>query len=52
MSDVLELAAANLLTPMMLCFALGLIAALSRSQMTVPVAAARPWGLYLLCAIG
>lgn len=52
MSGVLELAAANLLTPMILCFALGLIAALSRSELTVPEAAAKALSIYLLFAIG
>lgn len=52
MADVFELAVANLLTPMILCFALGLVAALSRSELTVPEAAAKALSIYLLFAIG
>ena len=52
MGDILALAAANLLTPMILCFALGLAAALARSDLSVPEAAAKTMSLYLLFAIG
>ena len=52
MQDVLSLAAENLLSPMILCFALGLIAALARSELTVPEAAAKALSIYLLFAIG
>ena len=41
MQDILTLAGANLLTPMILCFALGLAAALARSELSVPEAAAK-----------
>ena len=52
MTDILTLAAQNLLTPMILCFALGLAAAIARSDLTVPEAAAKMMSLYLLFAIG
>jgi hypothetical protein len=52
MSDILSLAADNLLSPMILCFALGLFAALARSELTVPEAAAKALSIYLLFAIG
>jgi hypothetical protein len=51
-TDILALAAANLLTPMILCFALGLFAALARSELSVPEAAAKALSIYLLFAIG
>ncbi|MEY4982438.1 MAG: hypothetical protein RIR62_704, partial [Pseudomonadota bacterium] len=52
MGDILALASANLLTPMILCFALGLFAALARSELSVPEAAAKALSIYLLFAIG
>lgn len=52
MQDILALAAANLLTPMILCFALGLAAALARSELSIPEAAAKTMSIYLLFAIG
>ncbi|HMO06745.1 MAG TPA: sodium-dependent bicarbonate transport family permease [Paracoccaceae bacterium] len=52
MQDILALAQANLLTPMILCFALGLGAALARSDLSVPEAVAKGMSLYLLFAIG
>lgn len=52
MQDILSLAAENLLSPMILCFALGLFAALARSELTVPEAAAKALSIYLLFAIG
>lgn len=52
MQDILGLALANLLSPMILCFALGLFAALARSELTVPEAAAKALSIYLLFAIG
>lgn len=52
MTDILTLAGQNLLTPMILCFALGLGAALARSDLTVPEAAAKALSIYLLFAIG
>lgn len=52
MQDILTLAGANLLTPMILCFALGLFAALVRSELTIPEAVAKGMSIYLLFAIG
>lgn len=52
MEDILTLAGANLLTPMILCFALGLFAALARSELTIPEAVAKGMSIYLLFAIG
>lgn len=52
MSSILELAATNLLSPIILCFALGVAAALARSDLTFPEAAAKAMSLYLLFAIG
>ncbi|MGR3502304.1 sodium-dependent bicarbonate transport family permease [Pseudaestuariivita sp.] len=49
---MLDLALANLLSPIVLSFALGLGAALSRSDLTVPEAVAKAMSLYLLFAIG
>jgi hypothetical protein len=51
-TEILALAGNNLLSPMILCFALGLIAALARSDLSVPEAAAKALSLYLLFAIG
>ncbi len=50
--DFFALAAQNLTTPMILCFALGLSAALARSDLSVPEAMAKAMSLYLLFAIG
>lgn len=52
LTDILQLAGANLLSPMILCFALGLFAALARSELSVPEAAAKALSIYLLFAIG
>ncbi len=52
MIETLSLARDNLLSPMILCFALGLAAALARSELTVPEAAAKALSIYLLFAIG
>ena len=52
MSTILELAATNLLSPVILSFVLGLLAALGRSDLTVPEAAAKAMSIYLLFAIG
>lgn len=52
MGDILALAGENLLSPMILCFALGLFAALARSELSVPEAAAKALSIYLLFAIG
>lgn len=50
--DFFALAAQNLMTPMILCFGLGLAAALARSDLSVPEAMAKAMSLYLLFAIG
>lgn len=52
MADILQLASANLVSPIILCFALGVIAALARSDLSVPEAAAKALSIYLLFAIG
>jgi len=52
MSDILAMAGANLLTPIILSFVLGLAAALMRSDLSVPEAVAKGMSLYLLFAIG
>ena len=52
MSGALDLAAANLFSPMVLFFALGLLAAFLRSDLEVPQAAAKFLALYLMMAIG
>ncbi|MEO1001226.1 MAG: sodium-dependent bicarbonate transport family permease, partial [Pseudomonadota bacterium] len=52
MDAILDLAAANLLSPMVLSFALGVAAALARSDLSVPEAVAKALSLYLLFAIG
>ena len=52
MTDILALAATNLLSPIILSFILGFCAALARSDLSVPEAAAKAISLYLLFAIG
>ncbi|MFK7751629.1 MAG: sodium-dependent bicarbonate transport family permease [Sedimentitalea sp.] len=52
MEQVLSLAAANLLSPVILCFALGVAASLARSDLSIPEAAAKMLSIYLLFAIG
>ncbi len=52
LQEILKLASENLLTPMILFFVLGVFAALARSELTVPEAAAKALSLYLLFAIG
>lgn len=52
MNEILTLAGQNLLTPMILSFALGLFAAVARSELSVPEAAAKAMSLYLLFSIG
>jgi hypothetical protein len=49
---MLDLAIANLTSPMILCFVLGLLAALARSDLSVPEAIAKGMSIYLLFAIG
>lgn len=48
----MSLAVDNLLSPLILFFALGVLAALAKSDLTVPEAAAKTLSLYLLFAIG
>ncbi len=50
--SALDLAITNLLSPMVLFFALGLGASLARSDLTVPEAVAKFLALYLMMAIG
>jgi hypothetical protein len=50
--EIFSLAADNLLSPIILCFVLGLAAALARSDLSVPEAVAKGMSLYLLFAIG
>ncbi len=52
MDGILALAADNLLSPIILFFALGFAAALARSDLSVPEAIAKGMSLYLLLAIG
>ena len=52
MDMILTLAAQNLLSPIILCFALGVAAALARSDLNFPEAIAKGMSLYLLFAIG
>lgn len=52
MDNILTLAANNLLSPIILSFALGFAAAVARSDLTVPEAAAKGMSIYLLFAIG
>lgn len=49
---MLQLAADNLLSPIVLSFVLGLFAALARSDLSVPEAVAKGISIYLLFAIG
>ena len=52
MDGIGALAASNLTSPIILAFALGLFAALVRSDLAVPEAAAKALSIYLLFAIG
>ncbi len=52
MDGILALAADNLVSPIILSFALGLFAALARSDLSVPEAVAKGLSIYLLFAIG
>lgn len=52
MGDIFSLAGQNLLTPMILCFGLGLFAAIARSELSVPEAMAKAMSIYLLFSIG
>jgi hypothetical protein len=50
--SVFDLAYANLVSPMVLFFALGLLAALAKSDLVVPEAVAKTLALYLMMSIG
>lgn len=52
MASALDLAVANLLSPMVLFFVLGVVATLARSDLTIPEAIAKAMSLYLMLAIG
>ena len=52
LNEILSLAAGNLLSPIILSFALGLAAALARSELSIPEAVAKGMSIYLLFAIG
>lgn len=52
MQGIVELAVANLISPIILFFALGVAASLARSELTIPEAVAKGMSLYLLLAIG
>lgn len=52
MESIITLAASNLLSPMVLFFALGLAAGLARSDLSVPEVLAKGMALYLMLAIG
>lgn len=52
MTDILALAASNLISPIILSFVLGLVAALARSDLSIPEAVAKGMSIYLLFAIG
>ncbi|MFN4310116.1 MAG: sodium-dependent bicarbonate transport family permease [Ferrovibrio sp.] len=52
MTDLLSLAAGNLLSPMILAFALGALAAFLRSDLEIPEGAAKGLAIYLMFAIG
>lgn len=50
--DIFTLAANNLLSPIILSFALGVAASLARSDLTIPEAVAKGMSIYLLFVIG
>lgn len=52
MDGILALALDNLVSPIILSFVLGLCAALARSDLTIPEAAAKGMSIYLLFSIG
>ena len=52
MSEILDLATANLMSPIVLSFVLGMAAALGRSDLSIPEAVAKGMSIYLLFAIG
>ena len=52
MENLFSLAAENLISPIILSFVLGVAAALARSDLSIPEAAAKAMSIYLLFAIG
>jgi hypothetical protein len=52
MGEAVELAIANLTSPMILFFVLGLLAAWAKSDLTIPEAIAKGLAIYLMLAIG
>lgn len=52
MSDLLQLGLMNLVSPMVLSFALGFAAAVARSDLDIPEAVGRALAIYLMFAIG
>jgi len=52
MGDIISLAADNLISPIILSFVLGFLAAIARSDLTIPEAVAKGLSIYLLFAIG
>ena len=52
MSGIIDLAISNLLSPIILFFILGFLAAIARSDLSIPEAMAKAMALYLLHAIG
>ncbi|MCT8330844.1 sodium-dependent bicarbonate transport family permease [Albidovulum sediminis] len=52
MDTIFSVMAQNLVSPIVLSFALGLLAAMARSSLSVPEAAAKALSIYLLFAIG
>jgi len=52
MSELLQLGLANLLSPMILAFALGAVAATIRSDLEIPETLAKGMAIYLMFAIG
>jgi uncharacterized protein len=52
MHNFFELAATNLLSPVVLFFALGVFASLMRSELSIPEAVAKTLALYLMMSIG
>jgi uncharacterized protein len=52
MASALDLAVANIVSPMVLFFILGLAAALARSDLSIPEAIAKAMSLYLMMSIG
>ncbi len=52
MGSLFDLALGNILTPAVLFFALGVVSALARSELSIPEAIAKTLALYLMMAIG